>query len=89
MPNLVVYVPARLWSRLEALGLEDAKVEARQVAIGALEEFIAEEEHSRPQRNSDGSIRTFVDPPVGTEPPTMAEPSGPGAFGRDKFGRKI
>lgn len=40
MPNLVIYVPASLWKRIEELGLADPKVEARHVAVGALEAFV-------------------------------------------------
>lgn len=40
MPNLVVYVPAALWADLEKMGLDYPKVEARKVAIGALERYV-------------------------------------------------
>ena len=40
MPKLIVYVPASLWRRIEELGLADPKVEARKVAVGALEQLV-------------------------------------------------
>ena len=41
MPNLVVYVPTKLWNRIHEMGLSDPKVEARKVAVGALEAWLS------------------------------------------------
>ena len=49
MPNLVVYVPAALWKRITELGLDDPKVEARKVAIGALERYVMDGQLTEPE----------------------------------------
>ena len=40
MPNLVVYVPQKLWNRLHELGLDDPKIDARMVSLGAIEKLV-------------------------------------------------
>lgn len=80
MPNLVVYVPAKLWSQIEALGLDDPKVEARKVAVGALEEFVGAKPHIIETDAPEDLLRVLAVP---EKPPTDARAVPPqSAVGR-------